>query len=316
MAYIFLKDLTFVNRDVKTNRDIKYIVIHYTGNPSDTAKGNANYFRNVNRGASAHYFVDNDFVVQVVEDKDVAWAVGKNYGSNNLYGRITNSNSISIEMCSVNGKIAEKTFNNTVELTKQLMTRYNIPASNVYRHFDVCSKQCPGWAGWGTRLGDNGSEWNRFKNAISYVAPPKPIENEANKKPYTISGKCKKNMYGFRTNKSLFVRVAPNDKSDIVTVLPSGSKQGINQITKDGWGHLANGAGWILLKGYCTPLNTVGYELRATSCAGREIGSGKSSRVTTLKKGSKQPICFIADNNFGLISNFAGWVDMKHWKKI
>ena len=165
-SYNYVKNLTLVNRTVKSARNIKYIVIHYTGNNTDTAKANANYFKNSNRNASAHYFIDEENVCQVVEDKDVAWAVGRNYGSNNLFGTVTNNNSISIEMCSKNGRIADKTFNNTVELTKQLMKKYNISASNVVRHFDVCSKQCPGWSGWGTRPNDSGNEWNRFKRAI------------------------------------------------------------------------------------------------------------------------------------------------------
>lgn len=166
MAYNIIKNLTTVNRTIKSSRAIKYIVLHYTGNATDTAKGNANYFKSVNRNASAHYFVDDNYVYQVVEDKDVAWAVGKNYGSNNLFGTVTNNNSISVEMCSKNGRITDKTFNNTVELTKQLMKKYNISASNVVRHFDVCSKKCPGWSGWGTGAG--GSEyWRNFKKAIS-----------------------------------------------------------------------------------------------------------------------------------------------------
>lgn len=165
-SYNYVKNLTRVNRTVKSARDIKYIVIHYTGNNTDTAKANANYFKNINRNASAHYFVDEENVYQVVNDKDVAWAVGKNYGNNNLFGIVTNDNSISIEMCSKNGRIADKTFNNTVELARQLMKKYGIATSNVVRHFDVCSKKCPGWSGWGTGIG--GSEiWQNFKKAIS-----------------------------------------------------------------------------------------------------------------------------------------------------
>ena len=165
-SYNYIKNLTLVNRTVKSARNVKYIVIHYTGNDTDTARANANYFKNSNRNASAHYFVDEENVCQVVEDKDIAWAVGRNYGSNNLFGTVTNDNSISIEMCSKNGKIADNTFNNTVELTRQLMKKYNISASNVVRHFDVCSKKCPGWSGWGTGAG--GSEyWQKFKKAIS-----------------------------------------------------------------------------------------------------------------------------------------------------
>ena len=127
MSYKLVKNLTTVNY-TKGNSGRKYIVIHYTGNKTDSALANANYFKSVNRGASAHYFVDKTSVYQVVSDGDTAWAVGKNYGSNNLFGKCTNKNSISIEMCSNDGKIHDDTYKNTVELTKKLMKKYNIPA--------------------------------------------------------------------------------------------------------------------------------------------------------------------------------------------
>ena len=163
MAYKLIKNLTTVNY-TKGNSGRKYIVIHYTGNKTDTAIANSNYFKSVNRGASAHYFVDKTSVCQVVDDNDTAWAVGVNYGSNNLFGKCTNRNSISIEMCSNNGKIHGDTYKNTVELTKKLMKKYNIPASNVVRHYDVCSKICPGWKGW---TGTDVSIWKKFKKDIS-----------------------------------------------------------------------------------------------------------------------------------------------------
>ena len=159
-----IKNLTSVNRNVGGNQK-KYLVIHYTGNQTDTAKGNSNYFKSVYRGASAHYFVDKDSIYQVVEDNDRAWSVGRNYGKNNLFGTVTNNNSINIEMCSDNGAISEATFKNTVELTRYLMQKHGIPASRVVRHWDVCSKNCPGWNGWGA-AGKDASIWNRFKNAI------------------------------------------------------------------------------------------------------------------------------------------------------
>ena len=163
MAYKLVKNLTTVNY-TKGNNGRKYIVIHYTGNKTDTAIANSNYFKSVNRGASAHYFVDKTSVYQVVSDDDTAWAVGKNYGSNNLFGKCTNKNSISIEMCSNDGKIHDDTYKNTVELTKKLMKKYNISVSNVVRHYDVCSKICPGWKGW---TGTDVSIWKKFKKDIS-----------------------------------------------------------------------------------------------------------------------------------------------------
>lgn len=144
------------------NTGRKYIVIHYTGNNTDTAQANANYFAGGDRGASAHLFVDQSNVVEVVDLNNTAWAVGRNFGGR-LYGTVTNSNSISIEMCSNNGKIADQTFMNTVDLTKKLMAKYGIGIDNVVRHYDVCAKQCPGWAGW---LPNDERLWNEFKAQV------------------------------------------------------------------------------------------------------------------------------------------------------
>lgn len=138
-----------------------WIVIHYTGNNTDTAAANANYFYTGSRGASAHLFVDDTYIYEVVGLDDTAWAVGRNFGSNNLFGTCNNRNSISIEMCSTNGSIADQTFVNTVYMTMELMDRYGIDASHVVRHYDVCTKLCPGWYGWNPKTGSE-ALWNEF----------------------------------------------------------------------------------------------------------------------------------------------------------
>lgn len=183
MSYQLKKKLTKVNFTAMNGKKNRNIVIHYTGNQTDTASANANYFYSTNRGASAHYFVDDNFVYQVVKDKDAAWAVGKNYGnsSKNLFQIIKNSNSLSIEMCSQNGKITDKTIKNTVALTKKLMKKYKIPAGNVVRHFDVCSKICPGWDGWGTN-GPDASIWKDFKKRIQIAKPITAVKPNSKKK--------------------------------------------------------------------------------------------------------------------------------------
>ena len=43
--------------------DIKYIVVHFTGNKGDTALNNCKYFQGPNRHASAHCFIDGSGVV-------------------------------------------------------------------------------------------------------------------------------------------------------------------------------------------------------------------------------------------------------------
>ena len=138
---------------------IRYIVIHYTGNDGDTAMNNAKYYAGSVVKTSAHYFIDEKEVVQSVDDLRIAWAVGgKKYascaqtGGGKLYGACTNANSISIELCDArkDGAYAPgaKTIAQALALTKMLMKKYNIPASNVIRHFDVTGKLCPAyWAG-------------------------------------------------------------------------------------------------------------------------------------------------------------------------
>ena len=63
-----------------SSRDVKYIVIHYTGNSNDTAINNCKYFQTSGRGASAHFFVDETNIYQSVELKDKAWHCGSSSG--------------------------------------------------------------------------------------------------------------------------------------------------------------------------------------------------------------------------------------------
>lgn len=151
------------NHSGRGGQSIKGIVIHYTGNYSDTASANARFFAGGDKGASAHYFVDEESIYQVVEEDQAAWAVGRKYGDAPLWGKLTNQNTISVEMCSSGGRIAEATMRRTADLVRELVERYQVPADRVVRHWDVCGKRCPGWDGW---LPPNESQWERLKKMI------------------------------------------------------------------------------------------------------------------------------------------------------
>ena len=142
--------------DARETSKIKYLVVHYTGNDGDTDENNGKYFANNIVKASAHYFVDDDSVTQSVPDDHVAWSVGGSKYSNcattgggKHHGKCTNANSINVELCDdvKNGTVypSTKTIENAIELIKSLMKKYNIPASNVIRHFDVTGKSCPAY---------------------------------------------------------------------------------------------------------------------------------------------------------------------------
>ena len=126
-------------------QNIKYIVVHYTANDGDTARNNGKYFSQPNRNASAHYFVDENEIIQSVKDTDIAWHCrAKSY----KHPKCRNDNSVGIEMCSEKDDkgqyyINQATQNRTIRLIKVLMGKYNIPVENVLRHYDVTGKLCP-----------------------------------------------------------------------------------------------------------------------------------------------------------------------------
>lgn len=138
---------------------IKYIAIHDTANPGGTAQNHFDYFNGGNRNASADYFVDKSNIIEISNpDVYYTWEVGDGNGKNG----ITNQNTVGIEMClEYDSTIHPNTFNNTVMLTKHLMQRFNIPKSNVVRHFDASGKWCP------ERFrANNWAKWNEFKSKL------------------------------------------------------------------------------------------------------------------------------------------------------
>lgn len=201
--------LTKTNYNRMDNKKNEYIVIHYVGAVS-TAKNNADYFENVNRNASANYFVDENEIYRVVKDSDKAWHVG---GADKYYNDCRNSNSIGIEMCCYmnNGKldIKDEVINKTIELTKELMAKYNISVENVVRHYDVTHKNCP------APFVEDASRWEGFKARLLGNNP-----NSSNETPQEeVKGKVAEiqkilnnryglnigvdNIYGNETKKAL-----------------------------------------------------------------------------------------------------------------
>lgn len=164
--------------------DKDFIVEHYTANSGDkaTARGNANYFANCDRVASAHFALDEKDVYECVPRNMIAYAVGGNLypatKGGTFYGKCTNANSISIEMVSHtddSGRyyIPQATIDNACELTKMLQKEFDISNDHVIRHYDVNGKPCP-WC-WTTLNGYTEDEWNRFKGRLESAVDKKTL---------------------------------------------------------------------------------------------------------------------------------------------
>lgn len=142
-------------------RKIEYIVVHYTAGKGDSAESNLAYFRNNSVGASAHYFVDKKDVRCLVDDNDIAYAVGTAGCYTQKHPKCFNSNSLSIEMCTMPDRysIAPETEDRCAKLVAFLMIKYQIPMENVLRHWDVVNKPCPA-----PFIID--SRWKQFKKEV------------------------------------------------------------------------------------------------------------------------------------------------------
>lgn len=154
------KPCNALNYSSRGGAKIQYIVVHYTAGNGDTAQNNCTFYANGSRNASAHYYVGEDGIYQSVPDNLKAWHCGGTSVYKHPYCR--NANSIGVEMCSrknasgeyyiVNSVVAQ-----TIELVKYLMQKYNIPVTNVIRHYDVWAKACP------APFVKHPEQWQKFK---------------------------------------------------------------------------------------------------------------------------------------------------------
>ena len=146
---------------------IQYIVIHYTAGKGDTAKNEAMYFANGNtRQAGAHYFVDKQGkVYKSININRAAWAVGGDMrsgdGGGKIYGKCTNSNSISIELCDCLSDINYTQLLAMRQLVLKLQAKCK-NAKHIVRHWDVNGKHCPT-----PMIGKDNAKWKRVSKFLA-----------------------------------------------------------------------------------------------------------------------------------------------------
>ena len=285
----------------------KYIILHYTGNSKDTAYNNAKYFNGGNRNASAHYFVDDNNIYQVVEDNKGAWHVG------NTKTEVNNKNSIGIEMCcSGNYQISEKTEANAIELVKHLMAKYNIPIANVRTHAEVTKygKTCPNWSA------NNWSRWNNFKAKI--VAQPQPQQ------PTTSNGTwLSGSNFQVRIKETLNIRKSASFDAPIVGQVHKYDVYTIVSV-ENGLGKLKSGVGYISMNTkYVEKVETKQastfkeYKVKVTcdSLNVRKEPTTASRVVTVVHKGQVYTIVG-EENGFLKLKSGAGWISKNYVQKL
>lgn len=250
------------------NRFIEYIALHYTAGTTSkagTALGVAKWFAsggNPSNPASSDFIVDDRDIVQYNNDIDnrYAWCVGgakysptTSLGAS-LYGKATNKNTINIEICSnkVNKKslLASDTdwyftkaeLDNTRELVKYLMKKYNIPIERVIMHHSVTGKACP--AMWT----HNESELKGYYDFLQSIDKNyKPVVSKpatsTSTLPYKI--KVKDESLNVRSDAGLNNKVVCIIKRNEVYTIVSEKRVKNSDGSIAIWGKLKSGIGYI-----------------------------------------------------------------------
>lgn len=131
---------------------VKYIVIHYVGNPATSAQNNRDYFAKSDTQVCSHFVIGlNGEIIQCVPLNERSAASNER-----------NKDSISIEVChpDKNGKFNDATYESLVKLTSWLCGEFDINEESVIRHYDVTGKLCPLY------YVNNPEEWSKFRNEI------------------------------------------------------------------------------------------------------------------------------------------------------
>ena len=146
---MIIKPLNSPNFSIKTraNKDIKLIVLHYTGMQSKIES--VKRLLNTKHKVSCHYLIDRKGqILRIVDENKVAWHAGKSKWKN---FRNLNNYSIGIELVNKGHEFGYEKFTNLqvkslIKLCQILKKKYKIKDSNIVGHSDIAPlrKRDPG----------------------------------------------------------------------------------------------------------------------------------------------------------------------------
>ena len=119
-------------------KDIKFVIIHYTGMQSEIES--INRLKNPKFKVSCHYLINRKGkIIQMVKDKNIAWHAGKSRWKK--YFNL-NKNSIGIELVNKGHKYGYQSYQkrqikSLIRLCKLLQKKYSIKKENFLGHSDI-----------------------------------------------------------------------------------------------------------------------------------------------------------------------------------
>ena len=122
----------------RLNKNIKFVIIHYTGMQSEIES--INWLKNPLSKVSCHYLIDKKGkIIQMVPENKIAWHAGKSMWKNFID---LNKKSIGIELVNKGHKFGYENFtaiqiNSLIKLCKLLKRKYKIKTENFLGHSDI-----------------------------------------------------------------------------------------------------------------------------------------------------------------------------------
>ena len=168
MAYEITQDYirTGNSRSGKNISTVRFIVSHDTGNPGSTAYGNRNYFDTQQPSASAHTFIDDKFILEIIPLTEIAYHVRSNVTADNrLYGANANSAAIGVELCHGGRINFDAAYDRYVWYHAYLCDRFNLdPKSDIVAHATLDPSRRTDPIGI---LRTNGISWSMFIDDVA-----------------------------------------------------------------------------------------------------------------------------------------------------
>ena len=130
--------LSNFSKKQRKKKDIKFIIIHYTGMQSEIES--LKRLKNLRSKVSCHYLINRKGIItQIVKDKNIAWHAGKSRWN---YFKNLNKFSIGIELVNKGHKLGYESFPSVqiqtlIKLCKFLKKKYNIKPVNFLGHSDI-----------------------------------------------------------------------------------------------------------------------------------------------------------------------------------
>ena len=225
---VFFRHSPNHSRFKRKKKDIKVIVIHYTGMQSEVAA--INRLVSTKHEVSCHYLINQKGkLTQMVNDEHIAWHAGKSNWKN---FKLLNTNSIGIELVNPGHQYGYKNFHkkqilSLIGLLKKLVPRYNIKKSNLVAHSDIAPlrKKDPGEKfPWKFLSSVNFGIWHNLDKKKLKVNRGKKITNKEKlvflknikKIGYQIKYGVKKSIYIKKINLAFQRRFRPELISGII----------------------------------------------------------------------------------------------------